>query len=177
MKPLPNDVRIHNALLSCKTVYDEKQALLRLRANESFEIALIVSGTGIHHVLDKDIPCAQGDIFIIPPNTPHGYFVETADAQMSVRQLFFFVEDWFVSDVANSLSRRFCYGAFRESQTLGYAVLNSRMQEKIQSIWELTVEKNAPESCTEKFRDPCGLISAGLSLQQLEVGFQFLARD
>ena len=25
----------------------------------------------------------------------------------------------------------------RESQTLGYAVLNSRMQEKIQSIWDL----------------------------------------
>ena len=137
MKPSPNDVRIHNDLLSCKTVYDEKQALLRLRANESFEIALIVSGTGIHHVLDKDIPCAQGDIFIIPPNTPHGYFVETSDAQMSVRQLFFFVEDWFVSDVSNSASRRFCYGAFRESQTLGYAVLNSRMQEKIQSIWDL----------------------------------------
>ena len=48
---------------------------------------------------------------------------------------------------------------------------------RTQSIWELTVEKNAPKSCTEKFRDPCGLISAGLSLQQLEVGFQFLARD
>ena len=57
----------HNLLL-CGTVYHEEQLFSNLAISTLFEIALIVSGAGIHRVIDKDIPCKSGDIFVMPPN-------------------------------------------------------------------------------------------------------------
>jgi cupin superfamily acireductone dioxygenase involved in methionine salvage len=60
-------------------------AFLKLEECEFFEISLVVSGVGIHRVLDKDIPCNAGDIFIIPPHIPHKFFVESQADELTVR--------------------------------------------------------------------------------------------
>lgn len=128
---------IYHQLLTCDTIYSENKAFLKLDTSELFEIALIVSGVGVHRVLDKDIPCQKGDIFIIPPNIPHRYFLETASEQLIVRRLFWNGTKWLQEDISNSASSRFCYGVFRENTTLGYATLNTQTFEKVCAFLDL----------------------------------------
>ena len=42
----------------------------RLYTNEIIEIDMIVSGSGIHRVLNQSIPCKAGDIYIVAANVP-----------------------------------------------------------------------------------------------------------
>ena len=77
-----DSIGIQNQLLACDVVYNEKRAFLSLKSEARFEISLVVSGVGIHRVLDKDIPCKAGDMFIIPSGVPHGYFLESAEDQL-----------------------------------------------------------------------------------------------
>ena len=128
---------IANRVLSFKTVYSEKSSFLKLESSELFEISLIISGTGIHRVLDKDIPCKSGDIFIVPPNIHHKFFVENGTDELTVRQLSWSGEQWLHGDFANPKSGRFCYGVFRESSTLGYATLNEQTLEKVSIFFDL----------------------------------------
>ena len=128
---------IYNQIFSCESVYSEKRALLKLEKSELFEMALIVSGAGIHRVLDKDIPCKKGDIFIIPPNIHHEYFIENKTDVLTVRQLFWDGDQWLHGDFASSKHERFCYGVFHENTTLGYATLNTQTYEKVSGFFDL----------------------------------------
>lgn len=119
------------------TVYNEKRAFTRLDSSKFFEVGLVVEGNGIHRVLDKDIPCGTGDIFIIPSGVPHGYFVEGHDERLVVKRLFFDSAEWLDSDVANPESARFCYGAFSENSTLGYTTLNTDMVRRVCDLYAM----------------------------------------
>lgn len=44
-----------------------------MHRHEFFEINLIISGEGVHYSGNEHIKVRRGDIFIIPPNTLHGY--------------------------------------------------------------------------------------------------------
>lgn len=148
----------HNLLL-CGTVYHEEQLFSNLAISTLFEIALIVSGAGIHRVIDKDIPCKSGDIFVIPPNVPHGYFLEEENSELVVRQLFFDVGYWFSGEVADKTSIRYCYGIFRENPMLGYAVLNRSVMERICSLFAYIGDELAEQKdeCAEVIK---GILSA-----------------
>jgi corrinoid protein of di/trimethylamine methyltransferase len=132
-----NEIGIILNTLSCEKIFSEKRAFLRLESNDMFEIALVVSGSGIHRVLDKDIPSKQGDIFVIPPHTPHGYFIEKENDDFAIRRLFWNMNDWFSGECANHSSHRYCYGIFRENSTLGYAVLNATVFDDIAHLWNI----------------------------------------
>ena len=154
VKAANNETAIISNILSCDNKFSEKHAFLRLESNEMFEIAMVVSGSGIHRVLDKDIPSQKGDIFVIPPNTPHEYFVEKEDDIFVIRRLFWNLEDWFSGECTNPSSRRYCYGIFRESSTLGYAVLNATVFENICYLWNIIEAeiKMQKEEYTEALR-------------------------
>lgn len=153
MKETATEVNMRSTVLTCDAQYNEKRAFLNLDTNDTFEISLVTAGTGIHRVLDKDIPCKAGDMFIVPAGVPHGYFADTAD-NLILRQLFFDVDDWFSGDVVNRASLRYCYGAFRESPTLSYAALNARTAEKIGGIWDLIEQELAARK--DEWRDAVG---------------------
>ena len=154
MKDTASKIGIKNQMLSCDVLYSEKRAFLNLSSVDAFEISLVVSGVGIHRVLDKDIPCKTGDMFIIPSGVPHGYFTESQDERLVLKQLLFNIEDWFDGEIINRGSYRFCYGAFRESMTLGYAALNANAAEKIIGIWEV-IEQELSEQ-NEEWRGAVG---------------------
>lgn len=44
-----------------------------MHVQEFVEINIITKGTGMHYIEDRRISAKQGDIFIIPPKTSHGY--------------------------------------------------------------------------------------------------------
>ena len=105
-----------------------------LERREYIEIGIVTEGSGIHCIDGKNVPCKSGDIYIVPPSVPHRYFAAEQGAAVTVRKLIFYVDDWFRGDVALPKSRRYCYGVFEDGATVAYAMLNSRMNEKISLI-------------------------------------------
>ena len=146
-----SEIGIISNILSCKKIFSEKRAFLKLESNDMFEIALVVSGFGIHRVLDKDIPSKQGDIFVIPPRTPHGFFIEKEGDDFEIRRLFWNTNDWFSGECASHSSHRYCYGIFRENSTLGYAVLNATVFDNLCYLWGII--ENESEMRKDEYKD------------------------
>ncbi|MBO5904470.1 MAG: helix-turn-helix domain-containing protein, partial [Clostridia bacterium] len=72
----------------------------------------VVEGSCVHYIYDKAIPCKAGDIHIVRPNVPHGFFLSEDGQTPIVNQLVFHGNDWFYGEVADVDSPRFCYGIF-----------------------------------------------------------------
>ncbi len=123
-------------LFSCKTIYDAKTNVSQLKCSNRFKVFLVVSGAGIHRVLDQEIPCAKGDICIIPPTVPHGHFLSLQNDDLTIRQLEFDIADWFSGDVILKDNPKYCYGVLNNNHIIAYATLNSHMQDRIFSLYD-----------------------------------------
>lgn len=133
---LLNNAHICYNVFSCEDIYGVKKIFSHLKSNVLFEISFVVSGSGIHRVLDRDIPCKAGDVCIIPPNIPHRYFLTDTKDNLTVRQILFDIYDWFDEEIAAHTSPRFCYGVFRDNSTIAYATLNDHMRDKVNSLYD-----------------------------------------
>ena len=56
--------------------YPHPNYTLKMHAHQFCEINIITGGDGRHYIGDTSIPARVGDVFIIPPEVPHGYFSE-----------------------------------------------------------------------------------------------------
>lgn len=56
--------------------YPHPNYKLKMHAHQFCEINIITSGEGRHYIGDTSLPVHVGDVFIIPPEMPHGYFSE-----------------------------------------------------------------------------------------------------
>lgn len=126
---------IYYDVISCESVYDGDIPIDALYTHDYIEVSLVVAGNGIHRVLDMDIPCKAGDIYITPPEIPHGYFLSDVRECLTVRRLTFNISDWFDGEVSSVGSTRYCYGIFNDSAVTAYAMLNERMQGEIDAIF------------------------------------------
>ena len=54
--------------------YLHKNYSLKMHVHQFCEINVIVLGEGRHYIGDSSLPASVGDVFIIPPYVPHGYF-------------------------------------------------------------------------------------------------------
>ncbi len=54
----------------------EKDYNRGMHEQEFYEINIVVKGNGMHYILDNKIATKVGDVFILPPYTPHGYYGE-----------------------------------------------------------------------------------------------------
>ena len=123
-------------VFSCEKIYDAKTELSSLKTSNRFKVCLVTSGEGIHRVLDCEIPCSVGDICIIPPDVPHGYFLNDGAGELSVRQLEFDIRDWFSADVTERESPNYCYGVFAATGVIAYATLNSYMLDRVYLLYD-----------------------------------------
>ncbi len=48
----------------------------KMHSHEFYEVNIVLGGSGRHYVSDTSLPTQIGDIFVIPPETPHGYYSE-----------------------------------------------------------------------------------------------------
>ena len=97
-----------------------------LRAYETVEIDMVVSGKGVHRVLNQTIPCTAGDLYIVAPNVPHGYFRAEDSEDLQIKKIFFDPKDWFPPDCAAPDDPRYCFGVFSDNSILAYAMLNAK---------------------------------------------------
>lgn len=48
----------------------------KMHSHEFYEINIVANGEGRHYIGDINVPAVVGDVFVIPPNIPHGYYAE-----------------------------------------------------------------------------------------------------
>lgn len=53
--------------------HDETYYLTPLHTHNFYEMNIVMSGNGVHHVNNSSYFITAGDIFIMPPGIPHGY--------------------------------------------------------------------------------------------------------
>lgn len=112
----------------------EELSLANLYTEGYIEINQVVSGSGIHRILDQIIPCNQGDICVIYPHTPHSYEGDE-NGGPSVRRIAF-DPDYFLSpEISSSESADFCYGVFCEGATVAYATLNQKTISEVEPLF------------------------------------------
>lgn len=87
-------------------------------------------------MLDQEIPCTKGDVCIIPPNVPHGYYLSDVNGSLTIRQLEFDINDWFSGETVVKDSQEYCYGVFNDNSVIAYATLNSYMQDRIYLLYD-----------------------------------------
>ena len=124
------------SVFSCEKIYNAQINLSKLKHSSRFGVYLAVSGSGLHRVLDQEIPCTQGDICIIPPNVPHGFFLTEKNDKLTIRQLEFDIEEWFSGAVTEKGDPDYCYGVLNDNGVIAYATLNAYMQERIHLLYD-----------------------------------------
>ena len=127
---------LHCDIFSCEKIYDSKIDISHMTHSNLFSVCLVVSGSGIHRVLDQEIPCSPWDICIIPPNLPHGYYLLSSNDNLTIRRLEFDIQDWFDGNIVAKDSLDYCYGVFNDNRLIVYATLNSYMQERIYLLYD-----------------------------------------
>ena len=79
---LLHDGPIYQETTSFRTPYPTPFSVSSLYCQEIMEIDLVVNGNGVHQVLNQATPCRAGDIFIVRPNTLHGFFAAESGDQI-----------------------------------------------------------------------------------------------
>ncbi|MBQ8684043.1 MAG: helix-turn-helix domain-containing protein [Clostridia bacterium] len=130
------EIPIFHSEFLCEEVYSPEDVLCSLSSDKNIEVNMVVEGEGIHCVFDQVIPCNVGDIYIMPPHTPHAFFVPDEKLQLKIRRLSFNINDWFDGDVAAQDHPNFCYGIFNDNAVAAYAMLNDYTQKKIASLFD-----------------------------------------
>ena len=54
--------------------YMHKDYRVKMHAHQFYEINIVMKGEGRHYIAESCLPAVVGDIFVIPPQIPHGYF-------------------------------------------------------------------------------------------------------
>lgn len=62
-----------NQLTRC---YIHEDYTLKMHYHDFYEINIIMIGQGRHYISESSLAASAGDIFVIPPGIPHGYFPE-----------------------------------------------------------------------------------------------------
>jgi len=104
--------------------------------HDYFEIDIVAEGSGIHRIENRTIPCKENDIYIVPPHIPHSFLSNDGNMPLVIRKLVFSLNDWFKDDIASEDNPRYCYGIFKDGASIAYAMLDARMREKIDAIFD-----------------------------------------
>ena len=127
---------IAQSTISAFGIYHPDTAFTRLYTHEIPEISIVVGGEGVHRILGQTIPCRAGDMYLVSPDVPHGYFLADGTGTLSVRRLWFDPKDWFDGAAATQTHPRYCFGVFRDSATTAYAMLNAQTRSEILLLCE-----------------------------------------
>lgn len=131
-----------------EAVYSPLITAPQLHSHGHIRICRVSEGSGVHCVFDQVIPCRAGEIYIVPPETPHGFFLSEESENLTVHQILFRAEDWLEGEASAEGDPRYCYGVFMDNAVVAYAMLNESVQQKIDGLFAgITAETD--EKCHE----------------------------
>ncbi len=149
----------------CEDIYKTDCRLKELYTADIPEISIVISGSGIHRIINQVVPCKKGDIFIINSNVPHRYFTAQENDRITVSSIRFDPKEWFDGKIADRDNSRFCYGVFSENSIVTYAMLNSKTLKESLDLFRL-IESELKEQQSE-WRSA---VKANLTLLLITVG-------
>ena len=114
------------------TPFDTETVDSELYSHDVIEISIVNSGSGIHRILNTDIPCSEGDLYVVNTDIPHGYFVDEPGTKLWVSRILFDVKSWFDGNIATTCSSDFCYGVFMDNPAAVCARLTTNIKEELQ---------------------------------------------
>ena len=135
------DAPIYYDRISAQNQHNPELSLKQLYTNDTFEIALVTEGSGVHQILNESVPCKEGDVFVILPHLPHGYFLSEDSKTLKLRRILFSLDNWFDGEICTRDSQRFCFGIFNDNAASAYAMLNSQMKQKIYALFDSIIEE------------------------------------
>ena len=159
------DIPIYQDTVFCSDVYDPSNPYDKLYTHDIIEISLVINGDGVHQISNQSVPCTAGDIYVVQSDIPHGYFLREQDSCMTVRRLLFDPRDWLSESVSDPESNRFCYGIFSDNALISYAMMNSKTQKEVASLFDAIAQES--ENGQSEWRD---CIKAHLSLLLITIG-------
>ena len=127
---LPTDPVIYQRILHYAATTEPPHVAL----SDHLEIAMVLSGQGVHRFFDRDIPCKCGDIYITPQGVPHCFIGAGCDEPMTVRFLYLRPDEWFEENVATPGTPRYCYGTFHDNAATAYAMLNTETRSIVTTL-------------------------------------------
>ena len=130
------ELPIYQDCFLCHSTYPEDASYDLLYTKDCIEIDLVVAGGGIHQIANQSIPCTKGDIYVLQPDVPHGFFTKESGEAMEIRRLFFDPAGWFGGEIINPENSRFCYGVFSDGSMIAYAMLNTKTQNEVVSLFD-----------------------------------------
>ncbi|MBQ3084612.1 MAG: helix-turn-helix domain-containing protein [Clostridia bacterium] len=119
-------IRLENESLS------RSAEVLPLYSHSVPEISMVLSGSGIHRVLDQEIPCSAGDIYIVNADVVHGY--EPSEEGLVLRRLLFDPKEWLDEKYALSYEPCYCHGVFGDNAAVAYAMLTTVTRKEIERL-------------------------------------------
>lgn len=125
-----------NAMVMQKK-YKMNSLFSKMYTNDVFEIGLVLSGTGTLKVLDSEIPCKSGDVFVIRPDCPYCLCPSDPDEVLTVKHLCFDADDWLEGETLRKEGKNYCYGVFADNSYMAYAVLTTSAQNEISSFMDV----------------------------------------
>ena len=108
-----------------------------LYSHKGVEISMIISGFGMHRVMEQTIPCGVGDVYILNANIPHRYYTSEEGIPLVVQRILFLPKDWLDGDLGDASTSNYCFGIFKENATAAYAMLTKGAFDKLQSLCDL----------------------------------------
>ena len=140
-------------------VYDQAVSLSSIQASDKLEIGLVVSGNGMHQIMNQTVPCKENDIFLIPAHIPHGYFTAENGGILQLRRMQIDLAAFYSDGTEVAGEQRFCFGVFRDDSVTAYAMLNSRTRAEINQFFD-----RISDEISEKKQEWIAAVSANLSL-------------
>ncbi len=126
------DLSQRNSII-LRTLSWDHLAAKQLHTGNFVEINFVVSGRGIHRILDQTVPCKEGDLCVLSPQTFHGYEAENPDSTPTVCRILFDPKIFFGEGAGTPENPGFCFGVFCEDATVAYATLNKETREEIET--------------------------------------------
>jgi len=125
------------------------------------EICVVVSGNGIYRVLGKEIPCKEGDLFVINSGISHGYSAQ--ENGLTLRKITLNLGCLLKDD--KEAYDNSCYGVFSENPIMAYAMLNAEAKaefdNRLEAVKNELGEKRDGWECAVRFHISLLLISLG----------------
>lgn len=104
------------------------------------EISMVIDGCGIHRILNREIECKKGDLFVIGSGISHGYFAEKENS-LRVLSISFKPFEILSDNASDSESECYCCGVFRDKVPISYAMLNAKAFSEINDMFSMIVNE------------------------------------
>ncbi len=133
--------------IAIETIPWNNHSLTQLHTEQFVEIDWVLSGQGIHRIPNQTVPCKEGDVFVLSPQTPHGFETENPEQGPTIFRILFNPKKFLSGEESTEDHPRFCYGVFCEDAIVSCATLNKETIERVEPTFraiQRELEKERP---------------------------------